>query len=256
MSNLNDLGLSMKKLLVAGVTAAALCSASAFAADLPERPVYKAPVVQPAFSWTGFYVGVNGGYGWGSGKWSNLQAPAGNNPGQFVDEKMTGGFAGIQWGYNYQVGSWVFGYTSDLDWANVKGGQTCFGTLDHFATCATKTDGISTSTVRVGYAFGQVLPYVKGGWALAHENFMVPFVSGGQAPYLTTKEYRSGWTGGAGIEFAFDTKWSVFAEYDYLNFGSNQEGFTPSVPTGITTVFTAKVAQTMSQAKFGVNYRY
>jgi outer membrane immunogenic protein len=254
------MGLGMKKLLLGSAALFLLSASVANATDLP----MKAPSAPnaPMFNWTGFYVGANAGYGWGDAKWSNLVAAAGNIPGEFVRDSMHGGLAGVQWGYNRQVGQWVFGFASDLDWSGVKGKQICFGNPGDFhATCGARTDFLSTSTVRAGYAMGQVLPYVKGGWALAHDKFTAVDIGIGANPpsfpdYLPTKAYRSGRTIGAGIEYAVDMKWSAFIEYDYMDFGKNQEGFTPSTITIVTTPFSARISQTMSLVKFGMNVRY
>jgi outer membrane immunogenic protein len=233
---------------------------AASAADLPMKAY--APAA-PAFSWTGFYVGGNVGYGWGTKTWSDLVAPIGNIPGQFVQHNTNGGLGGFQWGYDRQIGQWVLGFASDFDWTGMKGSNACLGSdLGIVAQCGAKVPWISTSTARVGWAAGQFLPYVKGGFALARDEFNVGNyiyldpTHAGQANYLPTKSIRIGWTVGAGLEYAIDKNWSAFAEYDYLDFGTNQEGFTPSVNNVFTTNFSANIKQTMSVAKVGVNFRY
>ena len=105
------------KLLGAGAAALALLATSfaAQAADIP-RPIYKsARSVIAYYNWTGFYVGVNGGYGWGTSKWDS---PA-------VSVKPKGWLAGGTVGFNYQIGSFVWGFEGDLDWADVSGGTAC-----------------------------------------------------------------------------------------------------------------------------------
>ena len=254
----------MKKLLLVATIAVAFGGAPVFAADMPARPIYKAAAAPaPMSDWTGFYVGANIGYGWGTAHWSDLVAPEGNLPGEFVRHNTNGVLGGLQWGYNRQIGQWVFGFASDFDWSAIKGSSVCLGNAnDYQATCGTKANWITTSTFRVGWAMGQFLPYVKGGWALARNEFNVTNIGqngsgccGPQADYLPTKSYRSGWTVGGGMEYAFDRNWSAFVEYDYMDFGSNQEGFTPSVPNFITTNFSANINSTVSVVKGGVNFR-
>ncbi len=249
----------MKKSLILGALAALLVS-PAIAADLP----VKAPVMAPAvFSWTGFYVGANVGYGWGDKSWSNLVAPAGDVDGVFTKHHTDGVLGGFQAGYDRQIGQWVFGFASDIVWTGMKGSSPCLGSFgDYQATCGSKIGWLSTSTVRAGMAFGQFLPYVKGGVALADDKFTVTNIGqfgtgccGPQADYLPTKSYRLGYVAGAGMEYAFDRAWSAFVEYNYMDFGTNREGFTPSVPNGITTNFSADIKQTVSVVKVGVNYR-
>src|SRR6185437_2529291 len=108
-------GISMKRLILAagaGLLALAMAGPSS-AADLP-RPAYKAPAyVAAPFSWSGFYVGINGGYGWGTSSWSN-GAVFGN-----FDTK--GYLAGGTLGYNLQTGVWVWGLEADLDYSTLKG---------------------------------------------------------------------------------------------------------------------------------------
>jgi outer membrane immunogenic protein len=265
LGNKQMIMLHKKLLLAAGawVALVAFSAMPALAADLPARTYSKAPVMVDPGNWTGFYVGGNVGYGWGTTTWSDIVAPIGNVPGDFTQHHTNGMVGGFQWGYNRQVGQWVFGFASDFDWTAMKGSSGCIGNdLGFAASCGTKVPWISTSTARVGWAAGQFLPYVKGGVALTRDEFNVGnFIyfdptHAGQFNYLPTKSYRVGWTVGAGLEFAIDRNWSAFAEYDYMDFGKNQEGFTPSVPTVFTTNFSANIRQTMSVAKVGVNFKY
>jgi outer membrane immunogenic protein len=243
------------------ITWAALSAMPVAAADLP---MYKAvPPAAPVFSWTGFYVGVNAGYGWGTTTWSDLVSPIGNIVGDFVQHNTTGGLAGAQWGYDRQISNWVLGFASDLDWSGIRGSSICFGSDGSIqATCGTKLPWISTSTVRAGLAMGHFLPYVKGGVALTRDEFTAVNLTSadpahqGAANYLPTNSYRLGWTVGGGMEYAFDRSWSAFAEYDYIDFGNNQEGFTPSVNNVLTTNFSANIRQNISTVKVGVNFKY
>ena len=115
------------KLIGSGLAALAFLASSfsTQAADIP-RPVYKSAVrpVIAYYNWTGFYVGINGGYGFGTSNWSALA----------VSPKPKGGLAGATLGYNYQVGSWVWGLEGDIDWADVSGSAVCAGIF----TCQTK----------------------------------------------------------------------------------------------------------------------
>src|SRR5690349_3763840 len=98
----------MKKILFAVASLLAATSLSS-AADLAGRP-YAVPVAPPVFNWTGFYVGVNGGYGWADNDITGI-----GNTGQ-----LKGGFVGGQLGYNWQNPSgWVFGVEADAHWADI-----------------------------------------------------------------------------------------------------------------------------------------
>ncbi|MFZ0113700.1 MAG: porin family protein, partial [Xanthobacteraceae bacterium] len=154
----------MKRFLMAAAAVAAFASNGvAHAADmgLPiAPPVYVPP---PAvLSWTGPYVGLNGGGGWGTtdhtftGVVAGLTASTGNF-------KTSGGLAGGTWGYNYQVGAWVFGAESDLDWANIRGTFTAAIPGVVTGSLSTKLNWLSTYRARVGYTWGPAMLYATGG---------------------------------------------------------------------------------------------
>src|SRR4051812_8118099 len=108
------------KLLGAGGAALAFLATS-FATQAPgiPRPIYKSPrSVIAYYNWTGFYVGVNGGYGWGTSDWTAASVG-------IADLKTKGWLAGGTLGYNYQMGSWVLGLEGDWDWSNIKGSSAC-----------------------------------------------------------------------------------------------------------------------------------
>jgi outer membrane immunogenic protein len=122
----------MKQFLLAGVGLLALGVASASAADLPRQMPAKAPayVVQPLYNWTGFYVGINGGGGFGS---SNFSSPFGTS------FNTSGGLVGGTLGYNWQMNQFVFGLEGDIDWSNIRGSSACGGT-----SCSTRNDWLAT----------------------------------------------------------------------------------------------------------------
>src|SRR5271154_4648590 len=165
----------MKKILLgaAGVAAALSLSAPARAADLPARPYTKAPAMVAAiYDWSGFYIGLNGGGGSARKCWD-----INNNLGAVVAPAFregchdaTGGMAGGQIGYRWQSGAWVFGIEEQGDWANFKGSNTSlfFGPA---VTNHTKIDALGLFTGQVGYAWNNVLWYVKGGAAVTDDKY-------------------------------------------------------------------------------------
>jgi outer membrane immunogenic protein len=184
------------------ILAFALAAQVAGAADLrrppPEYPT-KAPAYR-AFDWTGFYVGVNAGYGWGRSR--DDFGAAGIN--RFdVHGPLVGGTVG----YNYQFGQAVLGLEGDIDWQDVKGNATCIA-----GVCQTKSDWLGTVRGRLGYAIDRFLPYVTGGAAFADLKVNVPGIA-------TQSDTRAGWTVGAGAEYAFAPNWSVKAEYLFVDLG-------------------------------------
>jgi outer membrane immunogenic protein len=192
------------KLFGTGVAALTLLatSLSAQAADIPQ-PIYKAAPrsVVSYYNWTGFYAGVNGGYGWGTSDWD---LPAGVSP------KPKGWLAGGTIGFNYQVGSWVWGLEGDFDWADVSDEVACGAFV-----CKTKNHWFATARGRVGYAFDRWLPYITGGGAFGR--VQAKSTNPG-APGDSNNQI--GWTVGAGIEYAFLGNWSAKIEYLYADLGS------------------------------------
>ena len=190
-------------------------SLSTQAADIP-RPVYKgglAPVIA-YYNWTGFYVGINAGYGFGTSNWS-LVPTASNKP--------TGFLAGGTLGYNYQVGSIVYGLEGDFDWSDVKGSVAC-ASRRHLRD---QSDWLATFRGRLGYAFDRWLPYVTGGGAYGN---VKATVSAPIAGIITSSSSNQlGWTFGAGLEYAFLSNWSAKIEYLYVDLGSFDAGPAPLV---------------------------
>jgi outer membrane immunogenic protein len=194
----------MIKMYRTGAAIAALLMApfAAQAADLPQpykaAPGYVAPLYA---NWSGFYVGVNAGYGFGKSDWTAA--------GGFSASTSPKGFlAGLTLGYNFQTGVWVWGVEGDLDWTNMKGDADCGGGV----TCTTKVNWFGTARGRIGYGgWNNLLPYLTGGAAFA--NIKAETVFG------TTSKTSIGWTAGAGLEYALFTNFSVKAEYLYADLG-------------------------------------
>jgi outer membrane immunogenic protein len=224
--------------------------ASAFAADLGAAPVKApmAPMMAAAYSWTGFYIGVNGGGGWNT--WTGTAGVGA--PGAINSFSGSGGLAGGTVGGNYQIGNVVLGLEGTYDWADIRNTQTAAlgpGTL----TLVTKNDYIATVAGRVGYAFDRVLIYGKGGAAFTRDNLNANLT--GPVPGTAVGKFdRTGWLAGVGVEWAFYGNWSVKAEYDYMGFGSQNEGnFTT---TGGLTVTPASVKLNVQTATVGINYKF
>jgi outer membrane immunogenic protein len=219
----------MKRLVLAGIGALALVSTlgAANAADLPRREAMptKAPIYAPIYNWTGAYVGINGGGGWGR---SDTSAPFAS--GGFG---TSGGVVGGTLGYNYQVGQAVFGLEGDIDWSNIRGSAPCGLGF----SCETKNSWLATARGRVGYAFDRFLPYVTGGLAIGDIKSSVAGVDSSS----TTK---TGWALGGGVEAALAGPWTAKIEYLYADLGRG------SSILGSDTKFNT------SLVRAGVNYRF
>lgn len=237
----------MKKPVFAIVGVLALVSSGAvMAADLPPPIVGKAaPYVAPMyFSWTGFYVGGNAGYGWGSGSGTvtfTTLAPAGAT-GPFSGSG-NGFLGGVQAGYNWQMGSFVFGGEVDFQLSEASGtfsGRAGAVTFNGSA----RNLWFGTGRGRIGYAFDRWLVYGTGGGYVA-ENKASGIDSLGRA--FNARATGWGWTLGGGLEWAVAPSWSIKAEYLYLN--------TPDkVPTRAGTTMTGSADTHV--ARGGVNFRF
>jgi len=222
----------------AGLMAAAMATPS-LAADLP-RPAFKSPVFVAPFSWSGFYVGINGGYGWGTSNWSNALSTTGNF-------KTTGGLVGGTAGYNLQTGNWVWGIETDIDWANIKGTSTAglyCGGLGLLSGCETKNTWLGTTRGRIGYAFDRWLPYFTGGVAYGGVKMTPPSIFG--AGQTST---QLGWTVGAGVEYAFMGAWSAKLEYLYTDLGT-------ATCSAANCLLSTSVTDKLNVVRVGLNYRF
>ena len=180
----------MKKILLASVALFGFAGAAS-AADLPVRAAPPAPMIAavPVFTWTGFYVGVNAGYGWNA----NDSITVGGVTFDLDDE---GGFVGgVHAGYNYQIGSFVVGLEGDIQYADF-GREGAF-VVDGTTYDVDNSDWFGTVRARAGVAFDRALIYATGGFAFA--------------------DNASGWTVGGGVEYAFTNNLSAKIEGLYVN---------------------------------------
>jgi outer membrane immunogenic protein len=216
-------GLPMKKPLFAGIAAATLCAATVFAADMPVKaPVYK--TAPPIFSWTGCYLGIEGGGGWGQTEQNIAEGPFGDGSTLMLKERLDGGLIGGTAGCNYQAANWVLGLEGDLSWTNLKGDG--LEVPNSQIKLGTKVGILDTFRGRIGYAYDRTLFYVTGG--LAYANIEATETSLGQGINASVNGPNTGWTVGTGIEWALpDPHWSVKAEYLYVSFDNKLYIFEP-----------------------------
>ena len=216
----------MKRVLKATVSSAALlsCALSAQAADLPMAPVYQpAPAaVQQIYNWTGFYVGVNGGYGWGSQDPLNIITDRFDKFSHGISGGVFGGTVGAQ----IQAGHVVMGLEADLDWADITGTSVTNATaggvfLGGPFNAKSSIDWESTVRARVGYANDNWLFYSTGGLALLGAKTTLTNASGATVcgtvfPNCTPTTRQAGLALGAGIEYGFTPALSAKLEYLYI----------------------------------------
>jgi outer membrane immunogenic protein len=167
------------------------------------------------FSWTGFYVGVTAGAGWGESRFDDSGFKS--NPFD-IDGFVAGGTIG----YNFQLSPrWVVGIETDLSFSNISGsfgpgnlGQpngAFFGCSP--GPCVTDVDWFGTVRARLGATFDRSLVYATGG--LAYGKVKSSIVGGG----FDSNDTNVGWTIGGGIEHAVSRNWSAKIEYLHVDLG-------------------------------------
>lgn len=229
-----------------GILIAVAMAGSAHAADLTVPPPEPAP--EAAYNWTGLYIGVHGGYGFGDFSSAPTDAYDGLKPDGF--------FGGGQVGYNYQfANNVVLGIEADVSFGDLKDdlssrlGDPLEGLfqLDY----AAKIDTFGTVRGRAGYAFDRFLPYVTGGlaWGRGQLDFENTITVNGDVlvhNQASDKQTFTGWTVGAGLEYAVTQNVTAKLEYLYADLGSQDFDLGTPVPGDIT----------LQTVKFGLNYKF
>jgi outer membrane immunogenic protein len=225
----------------------------AMAADMAvkARPVAPPVVI---YNWSGCYIGGNVGGGWKRNTLSSTTTFLGT-PVAFTDLGSDNGssvIGGAQIGCDYQfAGNWVAGIQGMFDFGNIDSSHQIPGFPTFVATSRVKD--IFSVTGRVGYLFTpQLLGYVKGGgaWASTNQSILGP----ANAVVEFASNNRSGWTVGGGLEYMFAPGWSVFGEYNYMDFGHRTLAFAAS--PGFVFTDTLSSHLTVQQALVGVNYKF
>ena len=212
----------MKRQVFAAMLSLAAGS-QAFAADLPSppmQPAYAPALVTPVYNWTGFYVGVNGGYGWGSQNPFNIITNRFDN----FSTGLSGGAFGGTIGAQIQAAHVVMGLEADLDWANIKGSTTANPTIGGvplgLVNATTNIDWESTVRARVGYANDNWLLYGTGGLALLGAKTTLTPVAGGTCGTILVgcsgSNGQAGLVLGGGLEYGFTPSLSAKLEYLYI----------------------------------------
>jgi outer membrane immunogenic protein len=234
----------MKRSLLGSVSVLAL-TVSATAADLSARPMpVKAPVVAaPAWSWTGFYIGINGG-----GVWHRAKADANDARPVFDNAtvKAWGATFGGQAGFNWQVDRFVLGVEADWNWVDASG-TASFAGFPTF-TFTSKLSSLATVRGRLGVTMSPTMIYATGGFAAGKVSNSVPANFGG---FPTEDKVKTGWTVGGGIEHMFARNWTVKAEALYVDLGK-------SSVTGVVfgPGYVSRFDNTAIIARGGINYKW
>ena len=270
----------MKRTLILSATLMAV-AIPAMAADLPVKA--PPPVMAPLPTWTGFYAGFNGGYSWGkSSRELNFVTVTGAAiipPGGVITSggtELEGGLFGGQIGYNWQTSNWVFGFETDIQWANQRGSRTFLCPLGigcipgalvppgagSGAVVDQRLEWFGTFRGRGGFLVTPTaLLYATGGLAYGsvETGVLLAGFNAAGAPISTTivgESTRVGWTIGGGLEWKFARNWSGKLEYLYMDLGntSNTVFLTTGPGAGIGANITSRVTDNIFRA--GVNYQF
>jgi outer membrane immunogenic protein len=240
----------MKKSILGLVAIGALIAGPAMAADL-RMPVKAPPApIAPAYSWTGFYLGIEGGGGWADTQQTDT---AGTTSGVY---HQSGGLIGGTIGYNWQVNNVVFGAEADMSWSGIDGSVSLptLCTAGMGTNCFTNMDWLNTDRLRLGLAFGNNgvswMPYITGGLAGAgihagQQSCSTPIVGA-----IASCGSRTEWGGviGGGIEAMFAPNWSAKIEYLHTDFGTHTF-YTVVIPVNVTE-------KNVNIVRAGVNYHF
>ena len=266
--------LTLSALLVAGAM-------PALAADIP----YKAPppmMAPPVYNWTGFYIGINGGYSFGRSTRDisffdpatgvTILPGAGSNLAGGTD--LSGGLFGGQIGYNWQAGNWLLGIETDAQWTGQRAsanflcaGLVCApgvtalpaGVLGTGATVDQKLEWFGTLRGRGGILITPMfLAYVTGGaaYGTVKNDVALASVTAAGVPVAATgssSSNRFGWTLGAGVEWAFVPHWSAKLEYLYMDLGTSTSTARLVAP-GVGATLNTRTTDNILRA--GINYRF
>jgi outer membrane immunogenic protein len=241
----------MKKVIVAAAFAALATTTSAWSADM----AMKAPLPPaPIWSWSGCYVGANGGYGWNNGN-SHYNDP--NTTGDPINglgpttiptpsgTRGSGGLGGVGAACNMQTQQWIYGVEGDIDWGRISGSQTTngppglnlfqtgpnLGTTGHFGATAAQANEqvslnwLSTIRARIGFAVSERLAvFATGGLAIGgvHDSGAVTLTAGSENVIWSGSESSAkvGGVVGAEAEWALSDRWTVKAEYLWFDLGN------------------------------------
>ena len=207
----------------------AVAMAALVSGSLSARADAVGPALAP-IDWTGPYIGVTAGYGWGQSRHTDTSGSTTS------DFDLHGSVAGLEAGYNWQLGDFILGVEADGSLSTIDGTSTNVCTFG----CTTELRWLGTLRAKAGYPIGKFLPYVTGGAALGK-------VKADVASLFSNEDTKFGWTAGGGLAYAFTTGFSAKAEYLYTDLGDI------SVMTGL--LITAK-ANDFQIVRIGLDFAF
>ncbi|BCH22636.1 outer membrane protein [Mesorhizobium sp. L-8-10] len=186
--------------------ASALAVLAATGAKAADAVIEPPPVVieTPTFTWTGPYIGLQGGYAWSNARFSD--------PFVSVKDNFDGGLLGGYVGYQWQYGSFVFGGEADI---NALWNDQTFDVGGLAVDVG--ADWLASIRARAGYAIDRALIFGTGG--VAFTGVSADTTIGGLD--ISASETYTGWTLGGGVDYAFTDNWIGRLEYRYYDFGDS-----------------------------------
>ncbi|MDT6941424.1 porin family protein [Brucella pseudogrignonensis] len=196
--------------------ASAAIFAGISAANAADAIVYEEPapvVAAPSFTWNGAYLGGQIGYGWGKSTFSDADGEGGRL-------KPDGFLGGLYAGYNFDLGnSVVLGIDGDVTYNNLKKRFSETDIDGDFASLESKLRWSGAVRARAGYAVDRFLPYIAGGVAFGQvKNSATSIVDGFEDNFSSSKTH-TGWTAGAGVDYAATDNVILRLEYRYTDYG-------------------------------------
>jgi outer membrane immunogenic protein len=261
----------LNKLLAAAGASALLVVSASGAARAADLPMKAAPVPAPVYSWTGFYVGLNAGYGLAEDPFSQtITEPGVVTESSSINSRVTpnGAIAGGQVGYNYQSDHVVYGVEGDFQWSGQRDtagcGLECItggGIAATLGSAAQNIKWFGTARGRLGWADNGWLLYVTGGgaWAGVDATTAISETGAGLPAFAqsgTTSFTRAGWVVGGGAEVRISGPWSAKFEYLYMDLGGISDTLTvTALGVGATAALTTNSEIHDHIIRVGVNYR-
>ena len=243
--------------LLGGVALSFGLANAASAADMAARP-YKAPPAPVAvlYDWSGFYVGINGGWGTSQKCWDFTDA-AGVFFGSEGCHDADGGTVGGQIGYRWQASQWVFGLEAQGNWADFQGRNASL-IAPAFFTNDTRVDAFGLFTGQVGVAFNNALLYVRGGAAVTSDRYRTYVTGTSILAANTVDDTRWGAVVGVGLEYGFAPNWSFGINYDHMFMQDRTYTFTNNGTFGVPGTFFAsdRIRQDVDLVTARINYRW
>jgi outer membrane immunogenic protein len=226
----------------AGLLVLMAAATSTRAADIPVK-AGRAPAsaTVASFDWTGPYAGGTAGYGWGRSQICDFDVSACSNT-----YDIRGFVGGATVGYNWQVGGWVLGLEGDMSYANIDGSTPSSDGFGCDIECRTEVQWFSTLRGRAGLTFDRLLMFVSGGLAVAH-------LEAGLVGNPLGSATKTGWTLGAGLEWAFAPNWS--AKLEYLHVGG-LGAFNADPSTDCNAPGCIVPRSSFDVVRVGLNYRF